>query len=92
MPPKTYKVQDGCWNCLHMLDASDQDAINLYCRFGCARVPKIPGSCHTFTQMTRSLSLWNKWANKHGVSTYGICDSYFKKENVQQHCFKGKYS
>ena len=86
---KSYRVQDGCWNCKSVfcyqeIDQSDE----FYCKFGAPERPKSGGlgdepfyddEYDNGEEFMRHLDLWDEWREGREVESGGICDEH-KKE------------
>ena len=85
--PKSYRKQEGCRYCRFCFEWYEWDSGPLYY---CTRLSPRPKCCCSVAMKDSFLDLhkkeqhkaymrWNKWANRHEVAQYGICN-YYKRE------------
>jgi len=89
--PKSYKKQNGCWNCEHAFVYSEYDeGCIYYCHYDKSERPLCGSVAMEESFWDNSLledkegeirmELWEAWADNHAVSYSGICDFWKRLE------------
>jgi len=63
-PPESYILQDGCYNCKHVLDQSNEDCEMFHCTLKSTEKPGHPGaprSYKTYLEYEKASNIWIDW-------------------------------
>ena len=84
--PKTYRLQDGCWNCVSCYGyfPSPDEGPRFTCTFGAEQRPQSALFPCNFEQHMKLLEKIDEWEHGRIVAPYGWCNQWKKKDTKQQ--------